>query len=204
MARYGSDSELEEWLVKSNLTNRSSLKYLGIHIQFNNKWGQHIGEKMKKMKRAYYKIKEEGVAVNQIDTISNINLMKSLVISTGTYGSELMTLGINEIKMFNKEMAKFYKEILGIDRNAPTEWVLWEVNQEGIKEKIMKSKLNYWKQKMKTGRNGIHYDIVMWKGSMFNKQNEEIKSELGLGRGWDFVSIGKWKDIFQRGVDKKR
>ena len=44
-------------------------------------------------------------------------------------------------------MAKFYEEILGVDRNAPTEWVLWEVNQEGIKEKIMKSKLNYWKKK---------------------------------------------------------
>ena len=57
---------------------------------------------------------------------------------------------------------------------------------------------------MEAGRGGILYDIVMWKGSMFNKQIEEIKSELGLGRGWDYISIGKWKEVVQRGIDKKR
>ena len=57
---------------------------------------------------------------------------------------------------------------------------------------------------MKTGRDGILYDIIMWKGSMFNKQIEEIKSELELGKGWDYISIGKWKEVVQRGIDKKR
>ena len=97
--------------------------------------------------------------MGQMNTKTNIALTKILAITKGEYGKEIINLTNNEEKMFNKAMALHYKKILKIGTNAPTKWILWEVNQEEIKEKIMAAKLNYWKRTRSKSKNGLHWEI---------------------------------------------
>jgi hypothetical protein len=203
MARHNTD-KLEKWLDEHKLIGKKSIKYLGLYVEFNDKWSKHIAEKMEKMKGAYRGIKLQGVAMDQIDSISNIHLIKSLVVTVGTYGCELMNLGKQEQKQVDKELAKIYKDVLGLEYSAPTKWVLWEVDQESIAEKMMKAKLNYWKKTIVNGNNGLHYEIINWEGSYFNRRLEETRRTLNIGRGWDILSEAKWKDHIKTAINKHK
>ena len=96
MARHDT-SELRRWLKANStntdtLENKQTLKYLGLTITMNNNWEHHIAKTLTKVDKCFYALHKQGIHWNQLDPLSCIHLIKSLVTPILNYGAEIIEL----------------------------------------------------------------------------------------------------------------
>ena len=96
MARFNR-TQMNKWfknnpIGQSTISNSINLKYLGITISMNNNWDQHITNVIKKAKQRFYMLQKQGVQWKQLDPLSCIHLIKTIISPRLHYGVEIMDL----------------------------------------------------------------------------------------------------------------
>ena len=166
MARRNTD-ELKKWLRKNKLTTQDSLKYLGLTITLNNTWTKHTEHILKKIRNKHDSLKLRGLQWKYLKPLTNINLIKKILIPIITYGAEIMTLNKTNKEQINKKIARIYKDTLDLDSFTPTDWILWEIDQQKIETIILERKLNYWSKILTQPNDTIQQKILKYNKSLF-------------------------------------
>ena len=115
---------------QSTISNSINLKYLGITINMNNNWDQHITNVIKKAKQRFYMLQKQGVQWKQLDPLSCIHLIKTIISPILHYGIEIMDLNKKQTTQIDKTIANMLKRTLNLSTFTPTSWILWETNHQ--------------------------------------------------------------------------
>ena len=81
-----------------------------------------------------------------------------------------MKLTETEAKLTNKKIANFFKTVLNMDKNTPTNWILWEVNQPHIQQILQTRKLRYWWKKLQSEEYGLATQITKQESSTIHRE----------------------------------
>ena len=138
MARFNT-TQMNKWfknnpIEQATMSNSINLKYLGITINMNNNWDQHITNVIKKAKQRFYMLQKQGVQWKQLDPLSCIHLIKTIISPILHYGVEIMDLNKKQTTQIDKTIANMLKRTLNLSTFTPTSWILWETNHQNTTE----------------------------------------------------------------------
>ena len=99
-----------------HLAKTSTVKDLGNHVAVDISWKQHIEEKMKKTNKGLYMLNRN--VATTINTLSKLQLYRSLIFPLLLYRFTCLTAGRTEIQILEKFQKKVVKRITGNKKDA--------------------------------------------------------------------------------------
>ena len=169
----------------------------------NNNWDQHITNVIKKAKQRFYMLQKQGVQWKQLDPLSCIHLIKTIISPILHYGVEIMDLNKKQTTQIDKTIANMLKRALNLSTFTPTNWILWETNHQNTTEITSQRKLIFWRKILKRNDGNIQKQIITNTNSKFGNTIEHLKNTHKL-QYTESIGPYTWKRQVKETTNKMR
>jgi hypothetical protein len=122
-------------------------KYLGVQLYYPfdpQSWERHTGGRISSAWKAYHALANKGLPTDGRYLKTSLHIYKHMIQPILFYGAEVWSPNTKLIQKLDKVQANIVKTILGLPKEAPNRWALWEAGITPAAIFLDKVKLLAW------------------------------------------------------------